>query len=52
MELIFSAWTVIVLIIFVGITCWAWSSKQDAEMSEAANMIFDEEDKPRSTNDG
>ena len=52
MELIFSIWTVVVFVIFVAITCWAWSSKQKTEMTEAANMIFDEENEPRSDYDG
>ena len=55
MNIIFSVWTVLVCVIFVGITWWAWSSKQEAEMTAAANMIFDEADETdeqRSSIDG
>jgi cytochrome c oxidase cbb3-type subunit 4 len=37
-------WTVIVFIAFIGIVAWAWSSKRKKDFSEAANLIFDDED--------
>lgn len=52
MEIIFSIWTVVVFLIFLGVTCWAWSSKQKDAMAEAALMIFDEDDEPRSERNG
>lgn len=39
-----SFWTVIVFITFIGIVVWAWSSKRSKDFSEAANLIFDDED--------
>ena len=44
MSLIFSAWTVIVLILFVGIVIWAWSGKRKAEFNEAAMIPFNEDE--------
>jgi len=41
-----SIWTVVVLVLFVGIVIWAWSGKRKKEFDEAANIPFDEDDKP------
>ena len=41
-----SIWTVVVLVLFVGIVIWAWSGKRKQEFDEAANIPFDEDDKP------
>ena len=44
-----SIWTVVVLVLFVGIVIWAWSGKRKQEFDEAANIPFDEDDKPTAT---
>lgn len=39
-----SFWTLIAFITFIGIVVWAWSSKRKKDFSDAANLIFDEQD--------
>lgn len=34
--------TIIVMLTFVGIFAWAYSSRRKAQFDEAANLIFDE----------
>jgi cytochrome c oxidase cbb3-type subunit 4 len=41
-----SIWTVVVLVIFVGIVLWAWSGKRKQDFDEAANIPFSEDDTP------
>ena len=41
-----SIWTVVVLVVFVGIVLWAWSGKRKQDFDEAANIPFHEDDKP------
>ncbi len=36
-------WTVIVMIIFVGIVLWAWSGRRKENFNEAANIPLEEE---------
>ncbi len=43
-SLIQSIWTIVVLVLFVGIVIWAWSGKRKARFDEAANIPFTEED--------
>ncbi len=43
-----SFWTVIAFITFIGIVVWAWSGKRKKDFSDAANLIFDEQDKNNS----
>ena len=45
-NLIQVVWTVVVAVLFVGIVIWAWSSKRKQDFDEAANMPFDEDDRP------
>ena len=45
-NLIQVIWTVVVLVLFVGIVIWAWSGKRKQDFDEAANMPFDEDDMP------
>jgi cytochrome c oxidase cbb3-type subunit 4 len=45
-NLIQVIWTVVVLVLFVGIVIWAWSSKRKQAFDEAANIPFSEDDKP------
>lgn len=42
--LIHEIWTVVVLVLFVGIVLWAWSSKRKQRFDEAANIPFDDDD--------
>ena len=43
-SLIMSIWTIVVLVLFVGIVIWAWSGKRKQAFDEAAHLPFDEED--------
>lgn len=43
MSTIFSLWTVIVFILFIGIVVWAWSGKRKQEFDEAAMIPFNDE---------
>jgi cytochrome c oxidase cbb3-type subunit 4 len=45
-NLIQVIWTLVVLVLFVGIVIWAWSGKRKQDFDEAANMPFDEDDMP------
>ena len=45
-NLIQSVWTLVVLVLFVGIVIWAWSSKRKQDFDEAANIPFNEDDTP------
>ena len=45
-SLIQTIWTLVVLVLFVGIVIWAWSGKRKQDFDEAANIPFQEEDKP------
>jgi cytochrome c oxidase cbb3-type subunit 4 len=47
-ALIDSIWTVVVMVVFIGIVLWAWSGKRKQRFNEAANIPFNE-DKPAST---
>ena len=47
-SLIQSIWTVVVMVLFVGIVIWAWSGKRKQRFDEAANIPFSE-DEPTST---
>ena len=42
-SIIHSVWTVLVLIIFIGIVLWAWSSHRTKSFEEAANLPFAED---------
>ena len=43
MTMIFSIWTVVVLILFIGIVIWAWSDHNKKNFDAAARLPFDEE---------
>ena len=45
-SLIQVVWTLVVLVLFVGIVIWAWSGKRKQDFDEAANIPFTEDDKP------
>jgi cytochrome c oxidase cbb3-type subunit 4 len=37
--------TVVVFVVFVGVCLWAFSSRNKKSFDEAANLVFDDEDK-------
>lgn len=41
---IHSIWTVLMLVLFIAILAWAWSSRRKGDFDEAANMILDDSD--------
>jgi len=45
-NLIQVVWTLVVLVLFVGIVIWAWSGKRKQDFTEAANIPFNEDDMP------
>jgi cytochrome c oxidase cbb3-type subunit 4 len=47
-TLIDSVLTIVVMVVFIGIVLWAWSSKRAKAFDEAANLPFTE-DKPVTT---
>ncbi|MBI3900153.1 MAG: cbb3-type cytochrome c oxidase subunit 3 [Gammaproteobacteria bacterium] len=42
MTVINAVWTVLSLIIFIGIVVWAWSARQQDRFDAAANAPFDD----------
>ena len=42
-----SVFTVLVLVFFLGVVFWAYSSKSKKAFEEAANLVFDDEDKEK-----
>jgi len=45
-SLIQSIWTIVVMVLFVGIVLWAWSGKRKQRFEEAANLPFDDDVQP------
>ena len=45
MDLTFiqSIWTIVVMVVFVGIVIWAWSGKRKQRFEDAANIPFNED---------
>jgi len=41
-SLIQSVWTIVVMVVFVGIVLWAFSGKRRQQFDEAANIPFRE----------
>ena len=39
-ELLQSVWTIVVLVIFLGIVAWAYSGKRTKDFDEAARLPF------------
>ena len=35
-------WTLVLMIIILGVFAWAWSSKREADFKEAANLALDD----------
>jgi len=46
-----SATTLIMLVVFVGIVAWAWSSKRSAAFDAAARAPLEEDDVPPARKD-
>jgi cytochrome c oxidase cbb3-type subunit 4 len=46
-----SIWTIVVMVIFLGIIVWAWSSKNQKSFDKAANIPFEQDDLDISTTD-
>lgn len=44
MTIIQIIWTIVSLVIFVGIVIWAWSSHRKQAFDDAANLPFDSDD--------
>jgi cytochrome c oxidase cbb3-type subunit IV len=43
-------WTLLLMIAFIGIVWWAWSSRRRKDFEEAANLPLQEDERgPRST---
>lgn len=40
-------WTIVVMVIFIGITLWAWSSKRKDKFNEAARIPMDDDEPVR-----
>ena len=43
LTLIQSIWTIVVMVTFLGIVAWAYSSKRKSSFDEAARLPFDDE---------
>ena len=43
MELFHSIWTVVVMVIFVGIVIWAYSGKRKERFDEAARLPLEDD---------
>ena len=46
------AWTVLLLIVFVGIVLWAWSGRRKRRFEEAARLPLEDERPRRGGRDG
>lgn len=44
LSLIHSLWTIVVMITFLSIVVWAYSSKRNAEFEEAARLPLEDDD--------
>jgi len=44
MNAMFTAWTVLVCVIFAGIVVWAWSRARKQEFDAAARIPIDDDD--------
>ena len=44
--------TVVLLVAFLGMVVWAWSSKRTTDFEEAAHLPLDEESTPGKSNSG
>ena len=44
MSIILSVWTVIVLVLFLGIVAWAWHANNKADFDDAAMIPLNDDD--------
>jgi cytochrome c oxidase cbb3-type subunit 4 len=44
LALVHSLWTVLLVVAFLGIVAWAWSSKQRSKFDKAARMPLEDEE--------
>jgi cytochrome c oxidase cbb3-type subunit 4 len=44
-----SVWTVVLFISFIGIILWAYSKRRKSDFSEAANLVFADEEQDLAT---
>ena len=42
-ELIHIVWTIVLMVIFIGIVVWAWSSKRKKQFDKAARAPLDDD---------
>lgn len=49
LTFIHSVWTVVVMVLFVGIVIWAYSRKRKTEFDEAARLPLDDDDSVEAT---
>jgi len=42
-TLIQSIWTIVIMVTFLGIVAWAYSSKRKSDFDEAAQLPFDDD---------
>jgi cytochrome c oxidase cbb3-type subunit 4 len=43
LSMIHAIWTVVLMVLFIGIVVWAWSGKNKARFDAAAQLPFDED---------
>jgi cytochrome c oxidase cbb3-type subunit IV len=48
MAMFHSIWTVVLLVVFIGIVIWAWSGKRKHAFDEAARIPLEDDDAPAS----
>jgi cytochrome c oxidase cbb3-type subunit 4 len=41
--MIHAIWTIVLMVLFIGIVVWAWSGKRKARFDAAARLPFDED---------
>jgi cytochrome c oxidase cbb3-type subunit 4 len=42
-SMIHAVWTIVLMVLFIGIVLWAWSGKNKARFDAAARLPFDED---------
>ena len=43
LSMIHAIWTIVLMVLFIGIVVWAWSGKNKARFDAAARLPFDED---------
>lgn len=51
-AIIHSIWTVLLMVIFVGIVVWAWSGRRKRSFDAAARLPLEDEDDPATSTPG